>query len=307
MMRYTVAICTYNRAALLERTLVSLSKVVGVQATGIEVIVVDNQSTDATPQVIAKFQSQLPLRSYHEPRQGHCFARNCAVEHAQGDVMLWTDDDVQLDTHWLTAYQSAIESAPTAAFWGGPIEPLFLSRPPRWVQQNWTQLAGCYAARDLGAQPRELDAQHLPYGANFAVRTSACRQFPFDTRLGRRGESLMGDDERDFLWRLLQAGHTGHWVPQARLQHLIPADRLSLRYVADYFAGQAAVQSRAGTAPALSSAELVQAVRHHWLGWQLTRLWAPSAVWLTHWIKLAMFRQWQTDKAAESALATPPR
>ena len=307
MMRYTIAICTYNRAALLERTLTSLSQVVGIQAAGIEVVVVDNHSPDRTAQVIEAWQPKLPLRYCHESQQGHCFARNCAVHEAQGDVMLWTDDDVQLDPDWLNAYRQAIESDPAATFWGGPIEPLFLSPPPRWVQQNWSRLAGCYAARDLGSQPRELDAEHLPYGANFAVRTETFRQFPFNTQLGRRGASLMGDDERDFLWRLLQDKHLGRWVPQARLQHLIPADRLSLRYVAGYFAGQAAVQSRAGTAPAFSSAELVQAVRHHWLGWQLTRLWAPSAVWLNHWIKLAMFHQWQKDKAAESALAAPPR
>lgn len=303
----SIAICTYNRAALLERTLNSLSQVVGTAAEDIEIIVVDNRSTDQTVQVLAEWQSKLPLRACHEPRQGHCFARNTAVAEARGEVILWTDDDVELDSGWLTAYRSAIAADGSVTFWGGPIEPLFLSPPPRWVLDNWSQLAGCYATRNLGPEPRDLDAAHLPYGANFAVRRAACAQFPFDTRLGRRGQSLMGDDERDFLWRLLQAGHTGRWVPQARLRHLIPANRLSLRYVADYFAGQAAVQSRAGTAPRFSAAELVEAVRHHWLRWHLTRFLAPSSVWLTHWIKLAMFHQWQKDKAAESALAAPSR
>lgn len=307
MMRYTIAICTYNRAALLERTLTSLSQLVGIQSTGIEVIVVDNHSTDTTAQVIEKWQAKLPLRYCHEPQQGHCFARNCAVAQAQGEVILWTDDDVQLDPDWLNAYRQAIESDPAATFWGGPIEPLFLSPPPRWVQQNWSRLAGCYAARDLGREPRELDADHLPYGANFAVRTEACRQFPFNTQLGRRGANLMGDDERDFLWRLLQAKHRGRWVPPAKLQHLIPPNRLTLHYVRDYFAGQAAVQCRGGTAPAFNAAQLAQAVRHHWLAWQFTRLYAPSPIWLDHWIKLAMFRQWQKNKAAESALANPSR
>lgn len=303
----SIAICTFNRAALLERTLASLSQVTGIDAADTEVIVVDNHSTDHTADVIKSWQSKLPLRACYEAQQGHCFARNTAVAQARGDVILWTDDDVQLDMNWLTAYRSAIDSDATNTFWGGPIEPLFLSPPPRWVLDNWPQLAGCYATRDLGPEPRDLDAKHLPYGANFAVRRVICQQFSFDTRLGRRGNSLMGDDERDFLWRLLQAGHTGQWIPQARLQHLIPANRLSLRYVADYFAGQAAVQSRSGTAPQFSSAELMEAVRHHWLRWQLTRLWASSPVWLNHWIKLAMFRQWQKDKAAESALAAPPR
>jgi len=292
MIRLSIAICTYNRHSLLRRTLESLTRVTGIGDRGTEVIVVDNRSTDETPAVLRDFTGRLPLRVAYESQQGHCFARNNAVAQATGDVILWTDDDVEPDPAWVIRYREAWESEPEHDFWGGPIIPEFLAPAPHWLRQNWSRLAGCYAARDLGPDPLDLTAARLPYGANFAVRRRWCLQHPFDTALGRQGPGLVGDDERDFLLRLLAAGGSGRWVPAARLRHLIPAERLTQAYVAQYFAGQAAVQWKQNSAPAFRLAELEQAIRHHALWYRLTRWTSPSRIWLEHWIKLAMFRQW---------------
>jgi glycosyltransferase involved in cell wall biosynthesis len=266
---------------------------VGIRDSYTEVVVVDNASTDDTPAVLDDFSQRLPLRACFEGQQGHCFARNTAVAAASGQVILWTDDDVEPDPLWLARYRQVWEPEPVEDFWGGPIIPHFLSPAPLWLKRNWSRLAGCYAARDLGPEPLTLNADRLPYGANFAVRRSCCLQHPFDTQLGRKGQALMGEDERDFLLRLLAAGGTGRWVPEARLQHLIPGERLNLSYIADYFAGQAAVQWARNAAPDLDLDQLRAAIRHHTLWYQLTRWTCPSPVWLEHWIKLAMFRQWQ--------------
>lgn len=293
MIRYSIAICTYNRAELLGQSLESLASVEGVNAPDVEIVVVNNNSTDPTRDVLQKFANQLPLSIVDESQQGHCFARNRAVSVAQGAITLWTDDDVLFDPQWLNHYRNAIERVATHSFWGGPIEPKFLTTPPSWIHENWETLSGCFAARDLGPAPLELDAARLPYGANFAVRRELCHQFPFDTRLGRSGSGVVGEDERDFLLRLVQAGHTGHWIPAAKVKHLIPANRATLEYIGKYFAGQARVQALRGQQPKLSKRELSQAVWHHWLGWQWARLTQPSAIWLQHWIKLAMFQEWR--------------
>ncbi|MDP1562676.1 MAG: glycosyltransferase [Pirellulaceae bacterium] len=294
MIRFSIAICTYNRASLLSSTLSSLEQVDGIDAPDVEVIVVDNNSTDHTKQILDTFTNRLPLSIVTELQQGHCFARNRAVARTTGEYILWTDDDVQLDWQWLVAYREKLEQDSAHSFWGGPIQPKFLAPPPMWIKENWERLAGCFAARDLGLEPRPLDAEHLPYGANFAVRRQLCQQFPFDTQLGRKGNHVVGEDERDFLLRLLQAGHTGSWTPSARLEHLIPPQRTTLEYIAKYFAGQARVQNYRGQQPKLSTRELSQAARHHWLRWQLTRWSCRSPIWLEHWIKLSMFKEWES-------------
>lgn len=299
MIRYSIAICTYNRASLLNETLSSLEQVVGVHANDVEIVVVDNNSSDSTAAILRQFSTCLPLVHDHESQQGHCFARNRAVDRATGDIMLWTDDDVQFDSQWLVAYRQAIDNDSNNSFWGGPIEPKFLTPPSKWITENWQQLAGCYAARDFGPVPRSLDAEHLPYGANFGVRRELCLQYPFDTQLGRKGNAVVGEDERDFLLRLIQNGHSGRWVPTAKLEHLIPRDRATLAYIARYFAGQARVQMYRGTHPKFTRRQLSEAVRHHWLRWQWTRWCCKSSIWLEHWVKLSMFHEWESLSPAE--------
>ena len=300
MIRYSIAICTYNRAELLRTTLRSLEQVVGIDAADVEVVIVDNNSTDDTPQVLLHPTGRLRLIVVQESQQGHCFARNRAVAQAQGEVILWTDDDVQFDRHWLAEYRQVIQEDHASSFWGGPIQPKFLDPAPKWIQENWKRLGGCFAARDLGPTPRVLDAEHLPYGANFAVRRDLCQQFPFDIQLGRKGNAVVGEDERDFLLRLLQQGHAGRWVPTAKIEHLIPKSRATLQYVAQYFAGQARVQAYRGQQPTMTKREFAQAVSHHWLRWHGARWICSSSVWLEHWIKLAMFREWHQGNSVNA-------
>lgn len=300
MIRYSIAICTYNRSDLLANTLASLAVLVGIRDPDVEVVIVDNASTDSTAQVVASFENRLPIHYCTESQQGHCYARNRASRTAHGEWILWTDDDVELDSQWLVAYRQAIADHPRHVFFGGLITPKFLAPAPRWIQSHWEQLAGCYAARDLGPTPFELHRAKLPYGANFAVRQDLCCAYPFDVALGRKGQNLMGEDERDFMLRLLDAGYRGQWVPAARVNHLIPKERLELGYLERYFRGQAAVQSWRGLAPKFSELELEQAVWHHLWHWRIRR-WIPfSDSWLDHWIKLAMFQQWLEMQRAAS-------
>ena len=77
-MHLTVAICTWNRAGLLARTLERLVAMESPVAPW-EVLVVDNGSTDDTPRVLDRFASRLPLRRLLEPALGLSNARNAAV------------------------------------------------------------------------------------------------------------------------------------------------------------------------------------------------------------------------------------
>ena len=88
-----------------------------------ELLVVNNRCTDDTDSVIARHQMRLPLRRLFEPEPGLSNARNCAVAAAQGDLMLWTDDDVLIDRDWLEAYVAAASKWPDAGYFGGRIEP----------------------------------------------------------------------------------------------------------------------------------------------------------------------------------------
>lgn len=124
----SVAICTWNRARLLEQTLAQLCRLVVPSGLRWELAVIDNSCTDDTSAVIDRYKESLPIRSFVEPRLGLSHARNRAVAEARGEVLLWTDDDVLVSPDWLANYARAFREWPQAAYFGGPIQPWFAKR-----------------------------------------------------------------------------------------------------------------------------------------------------------------------------------
>lgn len=236
-MRVVVAICTWNRAQLLDQTLTQFAQLRIPDGVSWELLVVNNNSSDHTDQVIAKHTSSLPLRRLLESRQGHCHARNCAMDAAQGELLLWTDDDVLIDPEWLASYVEAARQWPDVAFFGGPIAPWFAKEPPAWITRHLDKLGGVWALLDYGVDTHPLEPQQLPYGANMAMRLEIVQERRFDTRLGRVGTEMMSDDETTFFRNLVRVGHTGVWVGSARVEHYIPSDRLTISYLSRFFYG----------------------------------------------------------------------
>lgn len=235
-MRFTVAICTWNRASLLARTLERLAQACPPAAPW-ELIVVDNGSTDDTAAILDRFARCLPLRVVGEPELGLSSARNAAVAEARGDYILWTDDDVLVDEHWLLAYESAVARWPDAVVFGGPIRPVFEAPSPAWLFDIWKDVGDAFAVRDLGTEPVALDGQRkIPYGANYAVRTREQRCVPYDPALGRKGRAGRLGEETALIQTLLRGGAAGWWVPGAVVNHWVPRSRQRISYLRSYFA-----------------------------------------------------------------------
>jgi glucosyl-dolichyl phosphate glucuronosyltransferase len=298
-----IAICTWNRSALLAQTLESLAKLRIPSGIQWRVLVVDNRSTDDTQDTLEAYAEVLPLVILSEPEQGHTHARNRAAKASTAELVLWTDDDVIVEPCWLETYLSAAIRDSDIDFWGGKIEPFFPGGRAKWISENWTQLAGCFAARDLGEQAIELTAESLPYGANFAVRGDVQRKNLFNPDLGRRGGEVVGEDELEFLRRLLAKGHRGRWVPQSRLQHVIPAERASTEYVFNYFVGQGAMLVAKGTPWSKSRWKLRwQYLWHQFLS-ETGRWFRPSPAWFAHLARAGLaLGQWQALYRQQSGM-----
>ena len=227
----TVAICTWNRAALLDRTLARLAELRVPPGLDYEVLVVDNNSADGTPGVLARHAGKLPLRWVREDKQGHSHARNRAVAEAKGELVVWTDDDVLVAPDWLVAIAQAARDFPDAAYFGGPVRPWFESPPPDWVRDNLTRLGFCWALVDYGPETRILNPGEYPYGANMAARREWLVRFPFDPAYGRVGKQLSSGDDTRVLDAIAQAGGRGVWVGDAAVDHFLPAERMTPEYV----------------------------------------------------------------------------
>jgi glycosyltransferase involved in cell wall biosynthesis len=231
---------------MLAAALAALQRAVSRAAALPEIIVVDNNSTDTTVQVIAEAGRELPLRYLFQATPGLSHARNAAVEAATGDFIAWIDDDVLVGADWLRAYEAALSERPNAVFFGGPVRPMLLGKPPRWLSQAWSQVDRAFAAIDLAAAPFEIRSTAcLPYGANFACRADLQRAFPYDPDLGRRpADYWRGGEEYALLRKLLELGHCGWWLPDAAVQHVIGPDRQGFRAFMAHGFGNGRTQAR---------------------------------------------------------------
>lgn len=287
-MKITIAICTWNRSRLLRQTLDSLSKLSVPQEVNWEIIVVDNNSTDDTKAIVENFASSIPLQYVFEAQQGHSFSRNTAIEHATGDFIIWTDNDVVVETDWLKNYLAAFEAYPEAAFFGGKITPVFENAKPDWLHQTWDICKPVFAFRDLGDSDLTLPPDQFPYGANFAIRTSVQKDFPFDTQTGRNANSLVGDDEITMLSNVVKAGQHGIWLGNVGLQHIIPEDRATEHYVANYFLGQGESNVRKGKATMNSRWNAYLTANFNQLCYRFKRKSRDPNEWVSHMIRASI-------------------
>ncbi len=227
----SLCVCTYNRAEHLRRMLDTLAGQSGIDWSAIEVIVVDNNCTDHTASVIAGFTETLPLRRVIEEMQGLSHARNRAIKESRGDWIIFTDDDVALDTGWLAAYRQAFESFPDAAFAGGRITPYWNEAQPAWFRwEHLDGVDGLLVWYDLGSETRRMrDTDPEPFGASLALRRSLVDEIGlFRTDLGPIANGGRGDDT-EFVRRARLAGASGVYVGAAHCKHLADPARFTIR------------------------------------------------------------------------------
>jgi glycosyltransferase involved in cell wall biosynthesis len=113
--KFSVVIATKDRAALLDGALASLRA--QQNAPEHELIVVDNGSADATPEVARKHGALYAFVA--EPNRGK--ARNAGIARASGDVIAFVDDDVMTPPHFLAAHATAHDAGMFPLAVSGPI------------------------------------------------------------------------------------------------------------------------------------------------------------------------------------------
>jgi glycosyltransferase involved in cell wall biosynthesis len=222
-------LCTFNRSHLVAQAIEALLQ----QKPGAppyEVIVVDNNSTDATRQVVGEFRESPLVRYAFEPRQGLSIARNCGVALARGEILAFTDDDVRVDANWVHTIVQAFEERPDIDMVGGRVQPEWEAPPPSWLSQTGT---APLAIVDYGEQAFRLTPGRTVclIGANVAVRRRVFdRVGGFSTELQRVGNGVGSTEDHDFQTRLLASGIAALYDPRMLARTVVPRARLSKRY-----------------------------------------------------------------------------
>jgi glycosyltransferase involved in cell wall biosynthesis len=227
----SVVISTYNGAKVLPRALGSLlAQDVGDRRY--EVIVVDNNSTDDTRQVIESYSpgTATRLRYLFEPRQGVSYGRNAGVLNAVAPIIAFTDDDVRVSRDWVRSIKTLLDAHPQLDFVGGRVLPEWTASPPGWLTDaNWSPLA----LLDYGSAPVvvSLDRQLCLVTANLGVRRTLFDSVGlFALELQRVKDSIGSMEDHELLIRSWRAGKRGLYAPSLTATTVVPQHRMTKGY-----------------------------------------------------------------------------
>ena len=228
--RISAVLCTRNRARYLRRAIESL---VGQSMPDdrYEIIVVDNASEDETSQVVQEeFREIRNLRYIYEPIRGLSQARNAALEDARGEYIAYLDDDAVASTQWLAKILNVFDTVkPTPGCVGGRIDLIWERPRPAWMPER---LLDGYGRIDWSEKPMFLgDEQYIGGGNSAYVRRLLREVGGFSTRLGRKPNSLLSNEEILLRRQLETLGHRCYYDPDIRIQHHVLASRITKRFL----------------------------------------------------------------------------
>ena len=214
----TVLLATKNRAAILRETLEAFC-LLQEPSSGWKMVIADNGSTDQTPAVLASFADRLPLRTISARTGGKNSALNAGLGFIEGDLTVFTDDDIFPHPDWLIELRKAADAQPEYSMFGGAIVPRWEVAPPPWIE--WLEQGPVYALTDPMMKEGPMPP-FLVFGPNMAIRTTVFQSgVRFDPSIGPRNSTYPMGSETELTLRLSQLGHKTWYVPTAVVEHFI--------------------------------------------------------------------------------------
>lgn len=224
----SVVISTYNRHASVARAIESVLH--QVDAPEFELIVVDNNCTDGTEQVVNELVRADPrLRYVFEPEQGVSFGRNAGIRAARAEIVAFTDDDVAVGRRWLHEIKAVMSQNPECGCVGGKVLPHWPSTPPAWLtERHW----GPLALLDYG-EPQSIGADNRKclITANMAARRDVFESVGyFEPALQKTKDSTCSMEDREIQERYWRTGGRCWFDPAIVVYAEIQPDRLTKSY-----------------------------------------------------------------------------
>ena len=239
----SVLICTYNRARMLRETLAALRELTMPADCDVEILVVDNNSTDDTARVLseAAAESSVPIVHLKETQQGKSFALNRGLAMARGDVIALTDDDVLPAKDWLSRIVERFRERDVTFVFGKVLPRWGCVPPPELLTLRAQHIWGPLAIVDYGDATieyrPETQGQRLPIGANLAFARAALVTIGgWRTDLGKVNNTLISGEDHEIFLRIRRHGlYAGYYDPGNSVRHFVPASRVTRRYFRQWF------------------------------------------------------------------------
>ncbi|WP_434762337.1 glycosyltransferase family 2 protein [Vibrio fortis] len=222
----SVVICTYNRASFLSIALESVCEQIVNQGDEVELLIIDNNSSDETSCVSDCFSNNYPFVKYFfERSQGLSNARNRALHEASFDYVAFLDDDAYVNDFWISSVINEIKKQ-EFDFFGGPYYPwykdgkLFLFDDRLASNIDW-----------LGKLERRLLHEETVSGGNCCFRKQVVLDNGgFNPDLGMNGQLVAYGEETEVQINLRKLGYTIGLLPSMSIQHYTPVSKQKLSW-----------------------------------------------------------------------------
>ena len=197
---------TYNRCGLLARALDSFLVAERPENAVVTLIVVDNNSTDATSNVVADYVAKYPdrIRYLFEPKQGKHHALNAGLECSCADVIALFDDDEVLERNWYKVVVGASK--------------------PHWLPSGYPGVLGIIHNGEQRLQYGSAGLPGMLTGGNSAIRRAVLE------RCGPYSADFMYAEDRYMYMQLQRLGAVGFYDPDLIVFHHVPPWRLTKTY-----------------------------------------------------------------------------
>ncbi|TXD81697.1 glycosyltransferase family 2 protein [Subsaximicrobium wynnwilliamsii] len=233
----SIVVVSYNGA---ERLIPTLKHLANQESIGfcVEVILVDNCSTDNTREIAKSFWHELgipfPLRIVQETQAGTMFARKKGIEVSSYRYLLYCDDDNWLCKHYLSTAYNIISKDPNIAALGGcgymQYEHNFM--PPNWIK-DYEKNYG------TGPQGREDGDTTFSKGCLYTAGTILDKAWldklyakGFASALeGRIGDTLIAGEDTELTYALKLIGGKLYYSSKMTFQHFMPKKRITWGYL----------------------------------------------------------------------------
>jgi glycosyltransferase involved in cell wall biosynthesis len=230
----SIIICCYNSSKRLPRTLEYIANQQINESILIEVLIVDNASTDNTTQLAQiewdKQQCNFNFKIFEEKQPGLTNARICGVRNAQYEYLVFCDDDNWLSENYIQTAYEIMESDPLIGALGGQGIAVSDSAFPNWFED----VKGIYAAEKQAKENGDLKNRLHLWGAGLVTRSQLMNRV-FDGNaplllVDRKGNALSSGGDSEICARIILLGYKLHYCDKLIFKHFISENRLTLEY-----------------------------------------------------------------------------
>ncbi len=221
----SLIICTYNRSELLKQCLHSFTTQSLQLRFNMEFIIVDNNSSDNTKEIVINFETRLPNLKYVIERSvGLSYARNRGIDEAKYNWVCYVDDDAKVHADFIERMFYVIEHFEFDVF-GGMFYPWYRTPKPAWLPNDFGKMR---MLRDTTGPIKFGQTVAGGIAAYKKDKLIAAGKFPVD--IGMRGTTV-GFGEEDFVIRnMWSRGNIIGFDPLWKMDHLVAEYKYTIKW-----------------------------------------------------------------------------